>query len=370
MPPKPSMKYKKLSFIVQNLFVRYPRNMGETIRETSNICLNCRNCISSSIASYCQICGECIKSKTNSFLDNSSIGKNNWWIWIVFTVIFIVVWQVIGSLPLVGFCGLLKIGTVAGYSCSLDELVITGASKAPNFLLMHITFVIGAASFYFFLKILHNKNLLKVLTERIRFDYKRSLFALSIFFLFAVIPLTATLLTNSSELKLRGDIPDLLLIALIALIFVPIQASLEEAFFRGYLLQGFSLLFKSRVLILIITSSIFACLHLMNPEPWSYGVGTYLISVFLVGMFMGLITLIDGGIELAVGIHIANNLWVHLIVGLEDSVIPSSSLFITTNQNLDMVPTIISSMSQYALLTVVFAFRYKWFSKLKKYPTL
>ena len=232
---------------------------------------------------------------------------------------------------------------------------------------MHITFLIGAASFYFFLKILHNKNLLKVLTERIQFDYKRSLFGLNTFFLFAVIPLATTLLTNTSELKLRGDVPDLLLITLIALIFVPIQAGLEEAFFRGYLLQGFSLLFKSRVLILIITSSLFAFLHLMNPEPWSYGIGTYLISVFLVGMFMGLITLIDGGIELAVGIHIANNLWVHLIVGLEDSVIPSSSLFITPNQNVDMIPTIIFSMSQYALLTFVFAFKYKWFDKLKKY---
>ena len=341
--------------------------MSETIGETSKICLTCRDWISSSIASYCQNCGAYIRSEKQSFLDNSSTGKNNWWIWIVFTVIFIIVWQVIGSLPLVGSCWLLKIVKVPGYSCTLEELVITGPSKAPNFLLMHTTFLIGAASFYFFLKILHNKNLLKVLTERIQFDYKRSLFGLNIFFLSAVIPLLATLLTNSSELKLRGDIPDLLLITLIALIFVPIQAGLEEAFFRGYLLQGFSLLFKSRVLILIITSSLFAFLHLMNPEPWSYGVGTYLISVFLVGMFMGLITLVDGGIELAVGIHIANNLWVHLIVGLEDSVIPSSSLFITPNQNVDMIPTIIFSMSQYTLLTLVFAFKYKWFDKLKKY---
>jgi len=341
--------------------------MDETIRETSKICPNCKDWISSSTASYCQNCGAYIKSEKQSFLDNSSTGKNNWWIWIAFTVIFIIVWQVIGSLPLVGFCWLLKIVKVAGYSCNLDELVITGPSKAPNFLFMHTTFLIGAASFYFFLKILHNKNLLKVLTERIQFDYKRSLFGLNTFFLFAVIPLATTLLTNTSELKLRGDVPDLLLITLIALIFVPIQAGLEEAFFRGYLLQGFSLLFKSRVLILIITSSLFAFLHLMNPEPWSYGIGTYLISVFLVGMFMGLITLIDGGIELAVGIHIANNLWVHLIVGLEDSVIPSSSLFITPNQNVDMIPTIIFSMSQYALLTFVFAFKYKWFDKLKKY---
>ncbi len=337
-----------------------------------NVCsgTKCCNPLLSQLASYCQNCGTSIGKQNFSFLDNSSIGRNNWWIWVLFTIIFVVVWQIIGSLPLVGFCGILNIVKLGTYTCDLETLVITGNSKAPNFLMIHITFVVGAASFYSFLKFLHRKNLLQVLTERIRFDYKRSLFALIVFFFLGGISLTANLMSGSSDLKIRGDVPDLFLITLIALVLVPIQAGLEEAFFRGYLMQGFSLLIKSRVAILIITSSIFASLHLMNPEPWSYGLLPYLVSVFLVGLFMGLVTLFDGGVELAVGIHIANNLWVHLVVGLEESVIPSSSIFIANQEKLDMVSIVLPSLIQYGILTGIFALKYKWFQKLKGYRVL
>ena len=173
-----------------------------------------------------------------------------------------------------------------------------------------------------------------------------------------------------SDLKLRGDVTDLLVITLMAIALVPIQAGLEEVFFRGYLMQGFSLLIKSRLALLIVTSSIFASLHLMNPEPWSYGLLPYIVSVFLVGLFMGLITLVDGGVELAIGVHIANNLWVHLIVGLEESIIPSSSLFIADQKEFEMMSTILPSLIQYGILTGMFAVKYKWFQKLKRYPSL
>ena len=367
MPPEQSNQYSQHEFIVQNLIVRYPHIMAAEIRENVYSCAKCCKPLLSTLASYCQNCGTYLRKQNRSFLDNSSLGKNSWWIWVVFTIIFVVVWQVIGSLPLVGFCGILNVVNLGSYTCDLETLVIAGNSKAPNFLLMHITFVVGAASFYILLKILHGKNLLQVLTKRLQFDYKRSLFALLVFFLLGGISLIANLMSGSSDLKFRGDIPDLLVITIMALVLVPVQAGLEEAFFRGYLIQGFSLLIKSRLAILIVTSSIFASLHLMNPEPWSYGILPYVVSVFLVGLFMGLITLFDGGVELAVGVHIANNLWVHLIVGLEKSIIPSSSLFIADQESLELVSTVIPSLIQYGILTVIFALKYKWFQKLKEY---
>ena len=332
-------------------------------------CIRCNGIVFSPNASYCQTCGLYLGHKVNSFLDNSSLGRNNWWIWVVFTATFVVIWQIIGSLPLVGFCGILNVVELGSYTCDLETFIVTGNSKVPNFFLMHFSFVIGAGGFYILLKALHHKNILQVLTERIQFDYQRSFFALSVFFVLAGLSLLANIITDPSGLKFRGDGSDLLVIALIALIFVPIQSGLEEAFFRGYLLQGFSLLIKSRTAILILTSMIFASLHLFNPEPWSYGFLPYLFAVFSVGIFMGLITLMDGGIELAVGIHIANNLWVHLILGLEDSVIPSSSLFIALNQDLDFISTIIPLLLQYALLTAIFAIKYKWFGKVGQYPS-
>ena len=327
-------------------------------------CVRCNRLVLSTNASYCENCGLYLGKKSNSFLDSSSFGRNDWWIWVIFTAIFVVTWQIIGSIPLVGFCGILNVMKVGSYTCDLETFIVVGNSKAPNFLLMHLSFVIGAGGFYILLKSLHGKNVLHVLTERVQFDYRRSFFALSVFFVLAGISLSANLILDPSALKFRGDGSDLLIISLLALIFVPIQAGLEEAFFRGYLLQGFSLLIKSRVGILILTSMIFASLHLLNPEPWSYGLFPYILSIFFVGLFMGLITLADGGVELAIGIHVANNLWVHLILGLEDSVIPSSSLLVNVDQELDLTSTIIPSLIQYTVLTGIFALKYKWLGKL------
>ena len=107
--------------------------MAMGIQENEYSCTKCNKPLLSTLASYCQNCGEYIGNQNPSFLDNSSIGRNNWWIWVVFTIIFVVVWQVIGSLPLVGLCGILNVVKVGTYTCDFETIVIAGNSKDPNF---------------------------------------------------------------------------------------------------------------------------------------------------------------------------------------------------------------------------------------------
>ena len=80
---------------------------------------------------------------------------------------------------------------------------------------------------------------------------------------------------------------------------------------------------------------------------------------------MGLITLLDGGLELAIGFHTMNNLWSFLIVGLETSVISTPALFILSIERLELIPTIIPGIIQFMLLTGIFGWRYGWFTRSK-----
>ena len=48
--------------------------------------------------------------------------------------------------------------------------------------------------------------------------------------------------------------------------FVPIQTTVEEIVFRGYLMQGFGHWLNSRFMALFLTSVIFGSLHIANPE--------------------------------------------------------------------------------------------------------
>jgi len=64
---------------------------------------------------------------------------------------------------------------------------------------------------------------------------------------------------------------------------------------------------------LIITSFIFGMLHIANPEVDKLG---YTIMIYYIGtgLFLGIMTLMDDGLELALGFHAANNLFTALLV--------------------------------------------------------
>jgi len=141
------------------------------------------------------------------------------------------------------------------------------------------------------------------------------------------------------------------LLVLCLLVF-PIQASLEELVFRGYLMQGFSLLTKKPWIPLLVTSIIFSLMHYWN------GTGNValaiVISTFIIGFMLGIIALGDNGIETAIGIHIGNNLYVALIFNSADSGLPNVPSLVTSQPTDPFAG--IPFMVVMALLTIVILF--------------
>lgn len=93
-----------------------------------------------------------------------------------------------------------------------------------------------------------------------------------------------------------------LILVLIGTILIPIQTSTEEYVFRGYLMQGFANLAKNKWFPLLMTSLIFGSMHWFNPEVTKMG-NIIMIYYIGTGLFLGIITLMDEGIELALGFH-------------------------------------------------------------------
>ena len=85
----------------------------------------------------------------------------------------------------------------------------------------------------------------------------------------------------------------------VALALVPIQCSFEEVFYRGYLMQGPMLLVKNKAVLAIAVGALFAVTHLANPEADTYGIWIYVTALTIAWAFYALVTLFDGGIELA-----------------------------------------------------------------------
>ena len=346
-----------------------PKN---SIAYSSKLCDLCGTELNNETYKYCPSCGnEVIDysiSATQSFISAASQGRNEPWRYLVGILLALIIWQLIGPLPFLGACGALSKVEILGFSCDLSHMSITGPSLVPGFSLTMLTFIIGLIGLKWTIKWIHKRGLLQVLTGRSQFDLNRFFFSSIVVFAFSFLSLLAGLTIGDSDV-LGGQITrnsvgiDWIFLSIVAIVLVPIQAGTEELFFRGYVLQGLTRLTKNRLFLALVTSLIFTSVHIANPEPWEYGVSAYIISIFLMSLFMSLITIFDGGLELAIGFHTMNNLWSFLILGLEKAVIPTTTLFTLNVASLATVNAIIPGIVQFALLFGIFSWRYKWFNK-------
>jgi hypothetical protein len=130
--------------------------------------------------------------------------------------------------------------------------------------------------------------------------------------------------------------------AILAVLITPLQTTAEELFFRGYLVQAGSLISRNWIFLAIWSGVLFAMPHFLNPEVAS-NTWAMMMSYFVLGAFLAWISLKDGTIELAIGVHAANNLMAGLLVTFPESVLPSPAILTTTH--FDPV---------YSLVTVIF----------------
>lgn len=124
---------------------------------------------------------------------------------------------------------------------------------------------------------------------------------------------------------------------LVTLLLLPAQTSAEEFFFRGWILRwAASLPPAARV---TLSGLVFALPHLANPEAQGHE-WTAFLAWFLLGGGWALASVRDRGIELALGAHLANNLFSLVFVGYDGAVLPTSAIF--TARSVDIDATLVS----------------------------
>ena len=219
-------------------------------------------------------------------------------------------------------------------------------------------FVFAFIGFFIGLKKIHNKSLNSVLTGFQKFRINRVGFAFLIWGLLLLFSVIINYIKNPADFTFQFNLQGFIISTVILLLFMPIQTGIEELFFRGYLIQGLSQIFKNGIIPLIITSLLFGLAHMSNPEVQKFGWSIMLSYYIIFALFMGCITLLDEGLELAIGIHFANNMISGLLVSTPDSVLKPYSILETTNENPYL--ELICWFFMAGLTFLVFVKKYKW----------
>ncbi|MGQ7947397.1 lysostaphin resistance A-like protein [Flavobacterium sp. WC2509] len=234
-----------------------------------------------------------------------------------------------------------------------------------NLFLLLISYVVALGGIYFVVRFLHHQTLKSIITARKKMDWNRVLFSFSLWAIFTIVSTLITYYLNPSDFKINFQPIPFLILFIIGTLLIPIQTSVEELIFRGYLMQGFANLFKNKWLPLLLTSSIFGLLHLSNPEVSKLG---NIIMVYYIGtgLLLGIMTLMDDGMELALGFHAANNLIGALLVTSDWSAFQTYSIFSDISEPEAGIDIIFPVIVIYPILLVIFGYKYKWSGWIKK----
>jgi len=204
-----------------------------------------------------------------------------------------------------------------------------GMNRSLMLALMMGMFVFAFVVFLLFSGKVQKKTLTSMLSGYERFRWKRYFFAFAVWGFLLIVFQVIAYISSPGDMELRFEPGKFAVLFFVALILVPIQTGTEELLFRGYLMQGFSMLFKNGIAGIVVTSVIFGLLHGSNPETEAHGFLLMMPYYILFGAFLGVLTLLDEGAELAMGVHFANNFFSALLVCSKNSVLQTDAIFYT-----------------------------------------
>lgn len=291
----------------------------------------------------------------NTFLEKE-LNKRLPFGWYLLGSIIVIIFSFMGQVPMLFFMS----GDSLATSDPKNPMSVFDHLD-PNLTLFLIlfSFFIASLGFLFVLKKMHKQSFTSVTTSRSSIDYNRFFFGFIFWAIISIFLVVVDYELAPQDFEIAFQLKPFLIMFGISVVLIPFQSGLEEYLFRGYLMQGFAKLTRNRWLPLILTSVIFGLLHIFNPEIEKLGMGLLLYYIGT-GFFFGVMTLMDEGIELALGFHIANNLITALLVTADWTAFQTYSVLKDISEPTLLPELILSLLVLYPLSLFVLSRKYGW----------
>lgn len=293
------------------------------------------------------------------YIEQALKPKNEWWNYLIGLIIVFIGWQVIGLIPLV-VAAFMKVNSLQEFEAAAQSnFMELGIDKNLFLVLMIFSFAMGLLSLLFAAKFLNRQTIRELTTSRNKVDWSRIRFSFFLVVGMSSILFLISYFTESEIYTWNFKFVPFLILFLISVLLLPLQTSFEEYLFRGYLMQGLGVITKTKWFPLIFTSVIFGLLHGLNPEVAKLG-NVMMVFYIGTGLLLGVMTLMDEGMELALGFHAANNMIAAILVTTDWSALQTDALFIDTSEPSAGLDVILPIIIQYPLIIFIMAKKYKW----------
>ena len=289
--------------------------------------------------------------KNATYVEAARWGKHRGWRYILGLVVILFAWLVVGT----GASVLVAIAL----SGQTDYYVLGPLGK---FLFVMVGFPFFLAGVLIAVSLIHRRHPRTLVTARERIDWRRigqGFVAWSV--PACLIGVLGQYLFYPDTFSFNFDLATFALFVPLALVFTAIQTTTEELFFRGYVVQGASMISTNRVFLALVATVIFTLPHLLNPEVSAGGWLTVFSNYFLVpGLLWTVVSLIDGTTELAIGVHFANNIIGFLMFDAPGTATTAPALFTLSEFHATYV-----ALSVLVIIPIFLAIAYKVFKRDK-----
>tara|TARA_R110002126_G_scaffold153229_1_gene300384 strand:- start:1222 stop:2142 length:921 start_codon:yes stop_codon:yes gene_type:complete len=241
---------------------------------------------------------------------------------------------------------------------SMEQMIASLGSNLVLIILL-VPLAVGLFVVLGWTKLVHSQSITSLTTSRKKIDWKRVFFAFGVWGLITIILTFIGIYLSPEDYLFNFKLMPFLSLALIGIILIPLQTSFEEYLFRGHMMQGLGIAAKNRWVPLVVTSVLFGLMHLGNPEveKLGYGIMIYYIGT---GFFLGIITLMDEGLELALGFHAANNLIGALLLTADWTAFQTDSLYRDVSDPILGWDVLVPVFIVFPILLLIFSKKYGW----------
>ncbi|NJO43804.1 MAG: CPBP family intramembrane metalloprotease [Cyanobacteria bacterium RU_5_0] len=289
--------------------------------------------------------------KDVTYVEAAGWGKYRGWRYLLGLMIILFAWLVVGTAA--------SVGVAFVFSGQPDH---TALSPVGGFLFNMAGFPFFLAGIFLTVSLVHRCPLQTLITAREKISWQRIGHGFVAWFVpFCLIGGLGQYLFYPDTFSFNSDLTTFALFVPIALVLTAIQTTTEELFFRGYIVQGASVVWSNRVFLAIVSAVIFTLPHATNPESKEGGwIGMFLGLFVGTGLLFTIVSLIDGTTELAIGAHFANNLAYFLLFNWSGSFFTTPALFSISEYHARFY-----DITSLVLIPVFLAIAYKVFKRDK-----
>lgn len=294
-------------------------------------------------------------------LERALDGQNEFWKYLVNFIASFFGGSMIGSIPLFALITIKTIeskGAIAPNPTNAMDFSVYGISSNIGLIFMLLPFALGLLMAIILLGPLHKRTFAEVVNGTKSIRWKRAFTGFVIWLAIMAIYFIVDYAIDPANYVLQFDIAAFLPLLLISVLLIPLQTTFEELIFRGYFGQAIGAWTKNRWLVMIIPAILFGLMHIANPEIKEYGFWVAMPQYVMFGLVFGLITVLDDGIEVSMGLHAANNIFASLMITNKASALQTEAVFNqqTVNPNKETLALLAMSI----VFVVILKYIYKW----------